>query len=101
MKIKIDEKEYELIIEKKLSTKNIYIRVKEDLTIYVTANKFTSNYKIMDVINNNIKSIKRMIERIERRNAKNNDFYYLGKKYEIVYSNNKSVLLGEDVVSFQ
>jgi len=98
MKIEVNGKEYDVIINKKVSTKNIYIRVKDDLKIYVTANSFTSDKKIIDVIKNNYKFIKKRIEILEKRNSRKDEFYYLGKKYEIVYSNNKSVLLGEDKV---
>ena len=35
MKFLIDDKEYEVVIQKK-NNKNTYIRVKEDLKIYVT-----------------------------------------------------------------
>lgn len=98
MKIEIDNKKLEVIIQKKISTKNIYIRVKDDLNIYVTANKLTSDKKIMEVINDNHKSIVKMINRIESKKKKENDFYYLGKKYDIVYCNNKDLILGEDKV---
>lgn len=98
MKIEVNGKDYEIIIIKKVSTKNIYLRVKEDLKIYVTANKYTSDRKIKEVIENNYQSIKKMIDKIEKRNAKKDDFYYLGKKYDIVYSNNKEPFLGEEKV---
>lgn len=100
MKIEIDGKEYNVIVEKKISTKNIYIRVKEDLNIYVTANKLTSNKKISDVIENNYKFIEKTIKKIEKRNIKKNDFYYLGKKYNINYTNDKDLILDEENVYF-
>ena len=53
MTLTIDDEIYNLEIIKKPTTKNIYIRVKEDLTIYVTCNSLTSNKKIMEVINSN------------------------------------------------
>ena len=98
MKIEIDNKELMVIIQKKVSTKNIYIRVKEDLNIYVTANKLTSDKKIMEVVNNNYEAIVKMVERLEKKKQNENDFYYLGKKYEIVYCNNKDLLLGDEKV---
>lgn len=98
MKIEIDNKEYDVIIEKKISTKNIYIRVKEDLNIYVTANKLTSDKKIKEVIENNYNFIKKTINKIEKRNLKKNDFYYLGQKYDIVYGDNKDLILEDDKV---
>ena len=53
MTLTIDEETYNLEIVKKTTTKNIYIRVKDDLTIYVTCNTLTSNKKVMSVIEEN------------------------------------------------
>ena len=64
MKIEINGKKYDVIINKKMSTKNIYIRVKDDLNIYVTANTFTSNQKIKEVIEKNYNIIKKNIIKI-------------------------------------
>ena len=50
MKIEIDNEIYNVIIEKKRSTKNTYIRVKENLDIYVTCNTLTSNRFITNLI---------------------------------------------------
>lgn len=98
MKIEVNDRDYEVIITKKISTKNIYLRVKDDLKIYVTANKLTSDRKIWEVIKSNYKFIEKRINILQKQKLKKEEFYYLGKKYDIVYSNNKSVLLGEDKV---
>ena len=45
MTLTIDNETYNLEIVKKSTTKNIYTRVKDDLTIYVTCNTLTSNKK--------------------------------------------------------
>ena len=42
MYLDYDGNKYEIVIIKK-NNKNTYIRVKEDLKIYVTTNRFTSN----------------------------------------------------------
>ena len=98
MKIEINGESYNLVIEKKASNKNTYIRVKDNLDIYVTTNYFTSNKYIMDLINKNIDSIIKMIDKIKCRKKKKDYFYYLGKKYDIVYLNNGKVTLGEEKV---
>lgn len=98
MKVEVNNKEYDVIIEKKISTKNIYIRVKEDLKIYVTANKLTSDKKIREVLDKNYHFLVKTINKIEKRLEKKEHFYYLGKKYDIVYFNNKDLILGEDKV---
>ena len=45
MQIEIDGIIYDVFIEKK-NNKNMYLRVKEDLNIYVTTNYFTPNFTI-------------------------------------------------------
>lgn len=98
MKIEIDDKIYDVIVLKKISTKNIYIRVKEDLKVYVTANKLTSDRKIKEVLDENYNFIKKTILKLEKRNLKKNDFYYLGQKYDIIYDDNKELVLEDDKV---
>ena len=98
MKINLNGEDYNIIIEKKISTKNIYIRVKEDLNIYVTCNTFTSNREIMKLINDNIKSITKMIDKRKKKLEKEKSFYYLGKKYDLVYLNNNGIEFGENKV---
>jgi len=73
---------YEVIIEKK-RIKNCYIRVKEDLKIYVSANYLISRKQIKIILDNNkeylAKSIKKQSRKID------NNYYYLGKKITIEY----------------
>ena len=64
-----NNEDYNIIVEKKISTKNIYIRVKEDLNIYVTCNTFTSNKEIINLIKNNEKRLIKMIERRKKTKA--------------------------------
>lgn len=56
MNIKIHDEGYEVIVEKK-RIKNTYIRVKEDLKIYVSTNILTSKKYIEDLILKNEDSI--------------------------------------------
>ena len=98
MTLTIDNETYNLEIVKKRTTKNIYIRVKEDLTIYVTCNTLTSNKKIMSVIDENYDSIRKMIKKVKERLKYNSEFYYLGKKYDIIYTENCDIKLGNNKV---
>ena len=50
MQIEIDGIVYDVIIEKK-NNKNTYLRVKEDLNIYVTTSYLTPNFAIKKFIN--------------------------------------------------
>ena len=83
MKYVIDDIEYNVIIEKK-NNKNIYIRVKDDLNIYVTCNYFCTKKQILDILDNNIESVKKMIDKQKTKLKKDEFFFYLGKKYDII-----------------
>ena len=83
MKYTIDNEEYNVIIEKK-NNKNVYIRVKEDLNIYITCNYFFTKRQVIDLLDRNIDAIKKMIERQKVKKEKDNMFFYLGKKYDII-----------------
>ena len=98
MKLDIDGKCYEIVIEKKSGQKNTYIRVKKDLKIYVTTNKFTSNKFIKELIEENYSKIVKMIETQEKKRENNEGFFYLGKKYDIVYVSYCDISFGENKV---
>ena len=87
MQIEIDGIIYDVIIEKK-SNKNTYLRVKEDLNIYVTTNYLTPNFAIKKFINENIPFIKKQIEKMEKRIEKKLDYYYLGEIINVVVIDN-------------
>ena len=98
MQVQINDKIYDVDIIKKRTNRNTYIRVKEDLTIYVTTNSLVSDKRINKLIEDNIPSIAKMIEKIEKKNSKKEYFWYLGKKYDIVYTNDNNLVLGESKV---
>ena len=95
IKIEIDSEIYNLVIERKRSTRNIYIRVHDNLDIYVTCNILTTNNYIIDLISSKKKQILKMINRVKKRQEKEESFYYLGKKYDIIYLNKKGITFGE------
>ena len=98
MTLTIDNETYNLEIVKKSTTKNIYIRVKDDLTIYVTCNTLTSNKKVMSVVEENYDSIRKMLKKVKEKIKFNSEFYYLGKKYDIIYTEFCDFKLGENKV---
>lgn len=55
-----NNQEYNILIEKKKTNKNTYIRVKSDMNIYVTTNFFTSDKSIKKLIDDNYNEIVKM-----------------------------------------
>lgn len=96
--VKLNDELYEVEITKKISNRNTYIRVKEDLKLYVTTNSFTSNREIEKIILKNSASILNMIGKVKKKKDYEDSFYFLGKKYEVVYSNDQDIFLGSNKV---
>jgi len=87
MELVVGSNKYPIIIERKLKNRNTYIRVKKDLSIYVTTNKFTTDKAILNLIEENYQKIVKMLKHQNIKNDNNEGFYYLGKHYDIVYVN--------------
>ena len=93
MKFLIDDKEYEVVIQKK-NNKNTYIRVKEDLKIYVTTSYFASKLYIYNLLYMQVHTkrkkrkeyLKKVLTKQEIKNE-NTSFKYLGKKYDVIICN--------------
>lgn len=98
MHINIDNKQIEVIITKKKGNKNTYLRVKEDLKLYVTTSFFMTERKIKEIINENIDSIIKMYDKQNFKQELKKDFYYLGKKYDIVRTNGKDISFGDEKI---
>ena len=98
MKIELDDCLYNVVIERKINTRNTYIRIHDNLDIYVTCNLLTTDHFINNLINNKEKQILKMINRVKKRQSKKESFYYLGKKYDLVYLNKKGITFGEEKV---
>lgn len=98
MFIDINNQKVEVIISKKKGNKNTYLRIKEDLKLYVTTSFFMTDRKIKEIIEENRDSIVRMYEKQNYKQDLKNDFYYLGKKYDVIKTNSKKVLFGEEKI---
>lgn len=98
MYFKIQDELYDVEIVKKFSTRNTYIRVKDDLTIYVTTNTFVSDREIEKLLKKSETAIEKMINTKKKKEEYDNNFYFLGKKYDIVYTNDGSITLGNGKV---
>lgn len=98
MKYSFNDKEYDIVISYK-NIKNMYMRIKGDLCIYISVPVGASNKKIMEFIKSNSSFIEKNLLNIENKKSKNfNKFMYLGKSYDICYSNTSSIVLGDSKV---
>ncbi len=86
MQFNIDDKTYNIVIIKK-HNKNTYIRIDEELNIVVTTGIFTTKKMIIDILEKNEKAIIRMLNQKEKELNKKNNFYYLGKEYQLILTN--------------
>jgi len=98
MVIDINNEKVEVIITKKKGNKNTYLRVKEDLKLYVTTSFFMTDRKVKEIINENMDSIIRMYEKQSFKQDLKKDFYYLGKKYDVVKADCKDVVFGDEKI---
>lgn len=98
MYLEIDNEKYKINIIKKISNKNTYIRVNDDLEIVVTTSIFTTSKEIEKIINENITSVTKMINKTKAKKNYTSSFYYLGHKYDIVYVNSDTIFFGNDKV---
>ena len=88
MEITLDNKTFKVFITKK-NNKNMYLRVKKD-GIYITCNYFVTMGLIKSFIEKNKDSILEMNERIQKKEQKKEEFYYLGNKYDVIILNTVS-----------
>ena len=97
MKYILNDIEYDVVIEKK-NNKNTYLRVKDDLKIYITTNYFTTKTDIKRLLNNNSEQIKKMIDSKKKKNDDKSYFHYLGNKYEVFIDDVDSVKFLDDAI---
>ena len=86
MKVLIDGIVYDVIIERK-NNKNTYLRVKDDLNIYVTTSYLTPDFMIKKFVLNNKDFILKQMDKMEKRLDKKLEYYYLGNKIDVVIIN--------------
>ena len=97
MTFNYNNKQYEVIIEKK-NNKNTYIRVKEDLRIYVSTSYLTPKLAIKSLIESNRNQIIKMIQIQENRKEKNNGYKFLGRKINVVKKDISKPYLEDDTL---
>ncbi len=98
MTFNYNNKEYQIVVEKKKSNKNTYIRVKSNLNVLVTTNLFATKFFIKSLIKENYNKICKMIDQAENKKKNNEGFNYLGKKYNINETDKLDIVFCEDEV---
>lgn len=97
MNFKIDDEDYKVIIVRK-NNKNTYIKIKEDLNIYVTTNYLVSTRQIERLLEDNLNYLRKTLNKLKEKNAKEEIFYYLGHKYDIIIYRNKDIeIIGDRI----
>ena len=84
MKIVIDDITFDVIITKK-RIKNIYFRMKEDLTIYVSCSYLCSDKYIEKLLLDNKKDLIKMYNNMIKKFVESKEIYYLGSKLNYEY----------------
>lgn len=98
MKLNINDESYDVIIIYK-DIKNMYLRVKSDLKIYITCSKYTKEKDIVKFIESNTLNIYKIINDIKRKNINLSDkLMYLGNSYDKRFINTKEIIFGKDYV---
>ena len=80
---KLDGNVYKVLVVKK-NNKNTYIKIKDDLTIYVTTNYLTSKREVKTMLDNERDFLHKALSRARKKWEKEELFYYLGEKYDII-----------------
>lgn len=84
-KIIIDNEEFEIIVNRK-RIKNLYLRVKEENKIEVSANFYTTNKEILKIINDNKAFIIKANNKLKVNKLKPNKIMYLGDELSLIES---------------
>lgn len=91
MHINVDGNDVEVIIDKKISNKNTYLRIKKDLKLYVTTSLFISDRKIKSIIEENYSSLVNMYNKQINKQEFSDKFYYFGLVYD------KKIIEGNEI----
>ena len=88
MQIELDGKVFNVFITRK-SIKNMYLKVKAD-GLYISCNRLVTKGMILSFIESNEKMIVEADKRLQKKEQKKEEFYYLGNKYDVIVLNTVS-----------
>jgi len=98
MEFLLNNDKYEVVIERKKKNKNTYLRVKDNKTILITCPWYVREKDIVKVLDKNKKALLNMIEKKDKKNKDDTKFLYLGKVYDIVYTTDNNIFLGNEKI---
>ena len=90
MEVYIKDKVVGLIINYK-NNKNIYFRFDDNLNLVVNVSKRVKEKEIYKLIKENEEALYRLLIKSQKKLNKNKEFWYLGNKYEVKYTDVKEV----------
>lgn len=99
MHINIENENYEVIVVRK-NNKNLYIRVTEDLKVKITCPFMYTKSAINKILDENIMSIKKMInkQKLKNETKKDEGHMLLGKKINVCYKDVKKAVFESDTI---
>lgn len=80
---KLDGEYYTVNVVKK-NNKNTYIKVKDDMNIYVTTNYLATKGYIKTILNNEKDFLRKSLNKVKKHIQMDSQFFYLGQKYDII-----------------
>lgn len=84
MEVILGGKQINVIVNHK-KIKNIYFRFDDLGNLCVNANKWITNKEILKLIEKNYNSLEKMLNKVEKKRERANEFRYLGNSYELIY----------------
>ena len=84
MEVILGGKQINVIVNHK-KIKNIYFRFDDLGNLCVNANKWITNKEILKLIEKNCNSLEKMMNKVEKKRERANEFRYLGNSYELIY----------------
>ncbi len=94
---KLDGEVYTVLVVKKRN-KNTYVKIKDDLTIYVTTNYLATKRYIKCILDNEKDFLRKSLNKVKQHMEMDKEFYYLGRKYDIILVPSDRVMMEDGKV---
>ena len=98
MEVELDGKVFKVFVTRK-NIKNMYLKVKAD-GLHISCHYLVTKGMILNFITDNQDSILKSDELVQKKEKKKEEFYYLGKRYDVVLLNTISKIQFNDDTVF-